>query len=148
MAETSFKYRAFISYSHKDASVARWLAQAMEGYRLPKELIGKTGRDEPVPRFIRPVFRDRDELPASADLGATLREALEASRVLVVLCSPDSAKSKWVEEEILSFKRGGRADRILAVIVRGRPHSDDAAQECRCAFFRRLAANGADSYLG
>ena len=125
------RYWCFISYSHKDEAVARWLARSIEGFRVPRQLVGVAGREgEPVPKLVRPVFRDRDELPASADLGATLREALEASRVLVVLCSPDSARSRWVEEEILSFKRRGLTGRILAVIVRGRPNAANAAEEC------------------
>ena len=125
------RYWCFLSYSHKDEAVARWLARAIEGFRVPRQLVGVAGREgELVPKLVRPVFRDRDELPASADLGATLRLALEASRVLVVLCSPDAARSRWVEEEILSFKRRGLTGRILAVIVRGRPNAANAEEEC------------------
>ena len=107
-------YWCLLRYSRKDEAVARWRADASEGFRLPKTLIGKPGCDELVPRLIHPVFRDRAELPASAELGATLKQALEASRVLVVLCSPESAKSRWVEESssfLQTQRAGGSAPR-------------------------------------
>ncbi len=114
----AFRYRAFLSYSHRDKAIAEWLHRWLEAYKVPKSLVGKPGRDGPVPRRLLPIFRDINELPASADLGGNLREALESSAILLVLCSPDSAASRWVGEEILSFKRLGRAGRILAVVVR------------------------------
>lgn len=78
-----------------------------------------------MPAKIFPVFRDRDELPFSSDLGGTIQGALKASRYLIVLCSPNSAKSQWVNEEIRCFKSLGRADRILAVILDGEPGAAD-----------------------
>ena len=35
-----FKYSAFISYSHGDVRWAKWLQSALEGYRVPRRLIG------------------------------------------------------------------------------------------------------------
>ena len=32
---TTFKYRAFISYSHSDEKWARWLHRGLETYRMP-----------------------------------------------------------------------------------------------------------------
>jgi len=64
----SFKYRAFISYSHKDEAWATWLHRAIERYRVPRRLVGRTSRDGSVPRRLFPIFRDREELPTSADL--------------------------------------------------------------------------------
>ncbi len=65
--------------------MAKRLHRRLETYRVPKELVGHPGRDGPVPRRLIPVFRDMNELPASADVGGNLREALTASQVLVVL---------------------------------------------------------------
>jgi hypothetical protein len=42
-------YVAFISYSHKDAVIGRWLHRKLEGYRLPKRLAGTQGEDGEVP---------------------------------------------------------------------------------------------------
>ncbi len=121
-ANPDFKYWAFISYSHRDKAWGDWLHKALETYRVPKKLVGQpTTRGERVPARIFPVFRDREELPTAADLGANLRNAIEQSRYLIIICSPSSAKSHWVNEEILTFKRLGRANRVLALIVDGEP---------------------------
>ena len=129
------KYWAFVSYSHQDRKWGDWLHHALETYRVPKNLVGKeTNRDHAVPAGLYPVFRDREELPTSAELGEQLREALEQSRYLIVICSPAAAKSRWVNEEVLTFKRDGRSDRILAFIVDGEPNSSEIAgredEEC------------------
>lgn len=117
------KYAAFISYSHADQASARWLHQALETYRLPKTLVGAETEFGPAPKKLPPVFRDRDELPASGDLGEKLRAALADSRFQIVLCSPKAAKSHWVNEEILTFKRLHGEYRTLAVILSGEPYS-------------------------
>ncbi len=50
-------------------------------------------------------------------------------RYLIVLCSPNAAQSRWVNEEVRYFKSLGREDRILAIILAGEPNaSDDSAQ--------------------
>lgn len=130
----SFKYRAFISYSHKDEAWATWLHRAIERYRVPRRLVGRTSRDGSVPRRLFPIFRDREELPTSADLGATIREALRASRYLIVICSPAAAQSRWVNEEIATFKALVGEGRVLCLIVDGEPNASDrgegATQEC------------------
>ena len=81
-----------------------------------------------------PIFRDREELPTATSLGEQIEQALEHSDYLIVICSPRSAKSMWVNEEILQFKRLGRSDRILAIIVDGEPNASDKPgleeQEC------------------
>jgi hypothetical protein len=97
-------YVAFISYSHKDAAVGRWLHRRLEGYRLPKRLVGTQGEDGEVPERLTPIFRDRDDLPAAGDLSEKVRSALAASRNLIVLCSPHSACSLWVAKEIATFR--------------------------------------------
>lgn len=119
----SFEYRAFVSYSHQDEIVAKKLFKALEGFKVPASIVGLPGRDGPVPANLFPIFRDEDELPASADLSNQLTEALERSAVLLVLCSPAAAASRWVNEEILQFKRMGRENRILAVILSGEPNA-------------------------
>ena len=116
-----FKYRAFISYSHSDESWARWLHKSLETYRVPKHLVGTKTPFGPVPERFAPVFRDRDELATATNLGETLLKALEESAFQIVICSPAAAKSRWVNEEILAFKRLGRERRIFCLIVGGEP---------------------------
>ncbi len=87
-----------------------------------------------VPKRIAPIFRDRDELPSATDLGSLIKAALADSACQIVICSPQAAKSKWVNEEILAFKRLGREDRIFCLIVGGEPNATDipGRQEEEC----------------
>jgi tetratricopeptide (TPR) repeat protein len=124
------KYPAFISYSHRDERWAVWLHKRIERYRVPKPLVGTPGRDGPIPAHIFPVFRDRDELASSSDLPSVLRDALAQSAHLIVLCSRAAAQSRWVNQEILEFKQLGRADRILPLIIDGKPHAATLGLEC------------------
>lgn len=117
-------YWAFISYSHRDMAWAVWLHKRLETYRDHKRLVGTTNRrGEVVPARIFPVFRDRDELEGAPDLPERISEALVRSRYLIVICSPQAAASRWVDQEIRTFKAMGRDDRVLALIVDGEPHS-------------------------
>jgi eukaryotic-like serine/threonine-protein kinase len=121
----TFKYWAFLSYSHRDRKWGDWLHRALETYPVPKKIVGQPTRDGQRPRKLFPIFRDREELSVSADLGTEVNEALTRSRYLVVVCSRNSAKSVWVNEEIKFFKRLGREDRVLALIVAGEPNASD-----------------------
>ncbi len=144
-----FKYWAFLSYSHTDKKWGDWLHKALETYRVPRRLVGKESRDGKVPPRVFPIFRDREELPVSADLGSNINEALQESRYLIVICSPRAAQSRWVAEEIKTFKKLGRENRILALIVDGEPNASDGKagfavqDECFPAPMRyRLAESG------
>lgn len=118
------KYHAFISYSHRDKTWADWLHKGIETYRVPRYLVGReTPSGSKVASRIFPVFRDRDELPTSTNLHDALLDALHDSQCLIVICSPASAKSHWVNEEVREFKRMGRADRVLAIVVDGTPNA-------------------------
>ena len=55
---------------------------------------------EPMPDRFFPVFQDEKELPINADLGESIRKALERARFLIVICSPRSAVSRYVNEEV------------------------------------------------
>jgi hypothetical protein len=124
------RYGAFLSYSHTDERHARWLLQRLEGYRVPKRLIGTAGRHGPVPARLGPVFRDRDELHAAGDLGSTITAALADSAALVVVCSPAAARSRWVNAEGDAFRASGRSDRIFCFVVDGDPTGRDPGEVC------------------
>ncbi len=117
------RYAAFISYSHRDRRHALWLHRRIERYRLPGD-IGLDSADEAGTK-LRPVFLDRAELPSSADLAAAVQTALADSRTLIVICSPDAAASRWVNEEVRRFKILGRGHRILCLVVSGDPAAGD-----------------------
>jgi tetratricopeptide (TPR) repeat protein len=141
------KYRAFISYSHRDSKWADWLHKGLEAYRPPKILIGTSTVRGVVPRRLTPIFRDREELASATDLGTVISEALQQSACQIVICSPQAAKSRWVNEEIIAFKRLGREDRIFCLIVGGEPNASDqpggVEEECFPPALRfRLGADG------
>ena len=141
------KYRAFISYSHRDSKWADWLHKGMETYRPPKVLVGSSTGRGVVPKRLTPIFRDREELASATDLGTVISEALQQSACQIVICSPQAAKSKWVNEEIIAFKRLAREDRIFCLIVGGEPNATDqpGAPEEECfppALRFRLGADG------
>jgi tetratricopeptide (TPR) repeat protein len=134
MADRTQRYWAFLSYSHKDSETADWLHGALERFRIPRLLVGREAPCGIVPPSFSPIFRDRHELAASGDLGHTIREALAASRCLIVLCSPDAAKSRWTNEEILAFKKLHPSGCVLAAINDGEPFASEMpgreAEEC------------------
>ena len=133
-------YKAFISYSHHDVRWAHRIHRFLETYSIPRRLVGQKTQHGMVPKKLRPIFKDRDELPSASDLNKVVNEALEASEFLIVICSPDSASSHWVNEEVLTFKRLGRADRILSIIIDGEPGASGIpgreSEECFCPALR------------
>jgi tetratricopeptide (TPR) repeat protein len=124
------RYSAFISYNHRDRDWAVWLHRALERYTVPRRLWGRPAPWGEIGQRLPPVFRDRDELATSSDLAASVKEALADSAFLVVICSPNSARSKWVDEEIKTFVDAGREKFIRLIIVEGEPHSPEPAREC------------------
>lgn len=118
-------YFAFISYKHEDAKWADWLQHELEHYRLPSNLNGR----EDLPKSIRPVFKDTSELNPAC-LPRQIQEALADSRYLIVICSPRSAKSEWVNKEVETFVDMGKTDCIIPFIIEGKPYSKDPATEC------------------
>lgn len=111
------KYAAFISYRHcpLDIAVAESLHKMIERYQVPREL--RSGSE----RHIGKVFRDRDELPLSNNLTEDIYTALDHSEFLIVICTPDTPKSKWVDREIEYFISKHGRNRVLTVLASGTP---------------------------
>lgn len=120
------EYFAFISYQRKDEEWADRLRSKLEHYRLPSSV---RKQDASLPKEIRPIFRDALEL-AGGVLAKEIETALQNSKYLIVICSPNSAKSPWVNKEIQTFIDLGREDRIIPFIIDGTPFSDDEDTEC------------------
>lgn len=114
--EKSYKYDAFISYRHvePDQSIAKQVHQMIETFKAPKEFYQNGKR--PVFR----VFRDREEL-AARDLSASIEEALETSRYLIVICSKRTPLSEWCQREIETFKSLHGSEKIIPVLIEGEP---------------------------
>ncbi|MBQ6773065.1 MAG: toll/interleukin-1 receptor domain-containing protein [Synergistaceae bacterium] len=123
----SFKYYAFISYSHNNKKIAQKLQKNLESYNLPSAL-QKSHPD--LPKKLFPVFIDEDRLVASGGLDESIRANLDDSNYLIVICSPDSAKSSYVNDEIAYFIKIGRRDHIIPIIIDGEPKAKNASKEC------------------
>ena len=101
--ESTFAYDVFISYSRKDIVFARALQKALENYSSPRDLI--------VSQHRLVVFRDEDDF-TGAEYNQSLREHLEKSAKMVVICSPNARASEYVNDEIRQFANL-RAPKIL-----------------------------------
>lgn len=121
-----YKYFAFISYQRSDEDCARWLHHQLEHYHLPTQLIANNPE---LPQELRPLFLDEAEL-ASGNISEKINQALLDSKHLIVLCSPSSAQSPWVNKEVQTFIELQRTHRIIPVIIDGAPYSDNEEVEC------------------
>lgn len=120
------KYWAFISYTSADEKVAKSLHRFLERYSVPRQLAGQPGKHgESVPRRLYPVFRDRDELGASASLPTELKERLSDSRWLVLICTRHTPLSRWVNEEVQQFIQIRGRQFVICVF----PHGIDSANQ-------------------
>ena len=125
------EYDAFISYKHGavDSAAAKALQKNLEHFRAPLlSGIGLPGisshdnADKPKKTGrIRRVFLDDGELSACAAFGSHIREALKKSRWLIIICSPETKRSPWVNLEIETFLEYHDRDHILAVMTSGEP---------------------------
>jgi WD40 repeat protein len=102
-------YLAFISYSHRaDHALAIALERGIE--RLAVAWYKRSPGH---------VFRDDSDLTASPSLWPDIQMALQKSTFLIVLASPDSAVSKWVDREIRWWLENKSVERLLLGVTRG-----------------------------
>lgn len=140
--EDGYKYFAFISYNSTDTKWGKRLQRKLEGYGMPSTLCRERGWKR---KPIKPVFFAPTDIQPN-ELREELKGRLAASQHLIVICSPNSAKSEWVGWEMEYFSSIGRKDNIHLFIVEGEPHSVDKAKECfnpviDKLFDNKLAAN-------
>lgn len=109
-------YDAFVCYRHGpiDSKAAIALQRHLEQFRASK---GISAARHPFHR----VFVDEGELSSCADFGAQIRAALKNAGWLIVICSPDTPGSAWVQLEIDTFLEYHDRSRILAVLTGGEP---------------------------
>ena len=116
--ENERNYAAFISYRHLplDREAAIRIQKRIERFVVPKEYRSRVGGKK-----LGLCFRDEDELPASASLSESIKYALDHSRFLIVICTPQLQLSQWCMAEIQYFLATHDRNHILAVLVDGRP---------------------------
>ena len=127
----AYRFFAFISYSSDDKNITKKIQDKIESYRLPtvlrNELETTTGKE--YPQRVHPLCRDDTDLSVGL-LGKSILRELEDSRFLLVICSPNSARSSWVNQEIENFILLGRYERIIPFIIEGVPNSGNPETEC------------------
>lgn len=138
------RYRAFFSYARADDRIANWLHRQLDIYRTPKELVGTEGALGPVPVKLHPIFRDRTDMSGGGQLSDRIEEALKESEALIILCSPATAASPWVNREVELFLASGQRDRIFPVIAAGLPESNDLERDFFPPALRGLGVLAAD----
>jgi tetratricopeptide (TPR) repeat protein len=124
-----YKYKAFISYSHKDKAFASWLQRGIENYKIPRALRQKYPH---LPKDLkRTVFRDEEELAGANALTPVLEDALRTSQNFIVVCSAHAVKSTWVDKEIAYFTEVHEDAPIISVIKEG--EAKDVLPQCLVA---------------
>ncbi len=109
-------YDAFISYSQAvDGALAPALRRALLRIGVPW-----------YRRSSRSIFLDNSSLAADASLAGALSDALERSRFLVVLLSPEAARSRWVDQEIERWLRSRPIETVVPVVTCWRPDQPGA----------------------
>lgn len=133
-----YKYYAFISYKHKgkDEKKAYWLLRKLQNYKFPSNIKDRAD----LPKEIRHIFIDKYEL-AGGVLSEEIKQALLVSEHLIVICSPRSAQSQWVNDEVKFFIDKKRAKKIIPFIIGGTPYSDNPMDECFPPELLRLHRN-------
>lgn len=134
MKYQNYKYFAFISYNSKDTEWGKKVQKKLEHYRMPATLCSEHGwKRKPM----NPVFFAPTDIQPGG-LSEELQERLKASRNLIVICSPNSARSEWVGREIEFFHHLGRTKQIHFFIVDGQPHSGNPDTECFNPIVKKL----------
>ena len=107
---TSYRYKAFISYSHHDSKFAKYLHTKLESY--PSLDTGS----KTVKKPLSPIFIDESELIAGSMLSEAIKNAIQSSEFFIVICSQHSALSHWVKTEMAFMQDLHEHPQIIGVI--------------------------------
>jgi WD40 repeat protein len=102
------EYDAFLSYAHRDRQVTTAIQKGLH----------QIGRRVGQLRALR-VFRDDTNLTANPDLWGKITEALDRSRFMIVVLSPRSAGSHWVNEEVTYWLQNSGHEQLMLVLAEG-----------------------------
>ncbi len=113
------EYQAFISYRHAevDSRVAAEVQRSLEHFHIPAAVRKQTGRTS-----LAPIFRDKEELPVTAELSDDIGNALVNAKHLIVICSPRLKESTWCQREIETFLKTHPVSSVLTVLAEGEPY--------------------------
>jgi len=105
------EYDAFLSYAHLDKQVTTAIQKGLH----------QIGRRVGQLRALR-VFRDDTNLTANPDLWGKITDALDSSRFMIVVLSPQSAASHWVNEEVSYWLQHRGHEQLMLVLAEGHLH--------------------------
>lgn len=123
MEYQEFKYFAFISYKSDDLSEAWSLKKKLDNYKLPTILCKQYEKER---KPTHEAFLDKTNIQPG-DLTQELKDNLDNSHYLIVVCSPRSAKSEYVTAEIEHFTRNGRENEMFLFIIESDPKNIEAS---------------------
>lgn len=118
--EAIFDYDIFISYSRKDIQFAGEFEKAIEAYKPPPDLA--------VPQRYLRVFRDEEDFTGT-EYNQSLKDHLNNSAYLIVICSPDARKSRYVSDEIRLFADIHGTQKIIPLLHSGIPNNEAAKEQ-------------------
>lgn len=118
-----YSWFAFISYKSDDLKWAWWLKKKLHDYRLPTKICRDYNYKH---RPANPSFLDKTDIQAG-NLSTELKRQIDDSENLIVICSPRSACSPYVGEEIEWFTRNGRIDNMFLFIIDSDPKNIHAS---------------------
>ena len=106
------KWDICVVSARSDEQIANSLADSIRKYRLPSGVASSQDDTD-----YRRILLDTQETP----FDEKVREQLDNSRFLVLLCSPDAKNSAPLNQRLNAFYQTHDRDKMIAVIVRGEP---------------------------
>lgn len=129
-AEDGYLFDIFLSYSRKDEEFAKRLEEALENFSLPKGI-----KADSISTNRLRVFRDKNDLvPTEGDYYKTIEGYLKRSAYLVIVCSPNARRSRYVDKEVEVFLQVNEAKRVIPVLLSGKPNNECADSPEESAF--------------
>lgn len=120
MGNKTFTYKAFISYTSRDIRFAE---------KLEMWLIDISNHMDPEKKYL--FFRDSSYADAGEYVEEKLKQALEESEWLILICSPfvndyKAGKKNWVDFECSYYSNNlGRKNNIVGIISNTAPLDRD-----------------------
>ena len=105
------EYDGFISYRHsnRQVAVASALQRALHHFAKSPWYSLRATR----------LYRDETDLNANPDAWAAVQKALDASRYLLLIASPEAAASRWVDEELRHWLDTKGQSKLIIILADG-----------------------------
>ena len=118
--QVNFLHDVFVSYSRRDKDFTRRLTDTLRNYQPPRDL-------KVLQRRLS-VFRDEEDF-TGVEYHAAVARHLKNSARLILICSPHSRQSQYVNDEIRRFAEMRGADNIIPVLILGVPNNEASAEQ-------------------